>query len=75
MLIKYCIYAGIGLITNGMATVRINGLPCGVVNTITAGGILNGSLVGPNSLFGTIAGPCPVIVITPMLSPSYGKKC
>ena len=72
----YCIYYVVSAsITNGMATVRISGLACGLVNTITAGGTLNGSLVGPTSSFGTITGPCPVIIITPMLSPSYGKKC
>ena len=72
----YCAYyLATASITNGMATVRISGLACGVVNTITAGGTLNGSLVGPSLSFGTITGPCPVIIITPMSSSSYGKKC
>ena len=74
MQLMYCIYVGIASISNRMATVRINGLTCGIVNTIIAGGTLNGSLVGPSSFFGTITGPCPVIVITPMLFPLYGKK-
>ena len=74
--IMHCIYYVVtASITNGLATVRISGLACGVVHTIIAGGTLNGSLVGPSLSFGTITGPCPVIIITPMSSPSYGKKC
>ena len=39
-----------------------NGLACGVTYTITAGGTLNGQIVGPRSSHGTIdAGPCSVI--------------
>ena len=48
-----------------MATVTINGLECGVTYTITAGGTLNGDLVGPRSSYGTItAHPCPVYPAT-----------
>ena len=35
------------LIIDGMATVIVNGLECGVSYTILAGGTLNGDLVGP----------------------------
>ena len=42
-----------------MATVTINGLMCGVTYTITAGGTLNGELVGPRSSQGIAMGPCP----------------
>ena len=46
-------------ITNGTATVTVNGLECGVTYTITAEGTLNGSLVGPRSSYGSITtGPC-----------------
>ena len=41
-------------ITNGMATVPVNGLECGVTYTIIAGGILNGDLVGPKSSHGNV---------------------
>ena len=42
-----------------MATVTVNGLACGVTYTITAGGILNGDLVGPRSSLGNITtAPC-----------------
>ena len=37
-----------------MATVPVNRLKCGVTYTIIAGGTLNGNLVGPRSLHGTI---------------------
>ena len=48
-----------------MATVIINGLLCGVTYTITAGGTLDGQLVGPRSSHGTItAGPCPPMMTT-----------
>ena len=44
-----------------MATVTVNGLECRVTYTITAGGTLNGDLVGPRSSHGTVtAGPCPI---------------
>ena len=44
---------------NGMATVTIDGLQCEVTYTITAGGTLNGALVGPRSSHGAItSGPC-----------------
>lgn len=46
---------------NGIATVTVNGLECGVTYTITAGGTLNGDLVGPRSSQGNITvGPCPM---------------
>ena len=48
-----------------MATVTITGLECGVNYTITAGGTLDGDLVGPMSSHGTIStNPCPVCPIT-----------
>ena len=48
-----------------MATVTVNGLMCGVTYTITAGGMLNGELVGPMSSHGTIdTNPCPVCLVT-----------
>ena len=50
--------SGIASVTNGMATVTIYGLECGVTYTITAGGTLNGSLIGPRSSHGTIAESC-----------------
>ena len=44
-----------------MATVIFNGLQCGVIYTIIAGGTLNGDLVGPRSSHGTVTvGPCPI---------------
>ena len=46
-------------ITNGMATVAVNGLECGVTYTIIAGGTLNGDLVGPRSYVGTFSDTCP----------------
>ena len=49
---------GIASITNGMATVTIYGLECGVTYTTTAGGALNGSLIGPRSFHGTVAESC-----------------
>ena len=36
-------------ITNGMASVAVNGLECGAPYTIIAGGTHNGDLVGPRS--------------------------
>ena len=50
-------------ITNGMATVTAYGLECGVTYTITAGGTLNGSLIGPRSSHGTIAESCLVTIM------------
>ena len=44
--------SGNALITNGLATVIINGLQCGVTYTIIAGGTLNGDLVGPSRYHG-----------------------
>ena len=52
---------GTAPITNGIATVAVDGLQCGVAYTIIAGGTLNGDLVGPRSSHGTVtAGPCPI---------------
>ena len=46
-------------VTNGIATVTVDGLQCEVTYDITAGGTLNGALVGPRSSHGTItSGPC-----------------
>ena len=42
-------------ITNGTATVTINGLECGVTYIIVAGGVLNnGSFVGPRTFVRTV---------------------
>ena len=61
----YVFHLGNALITNGMATVTIDGLACGMTYTIIAGGTLDGDLVGPRSSHGTItAGPCPLITVT-----------
>ena len=47
------IISGSAPITNGMATVTISGLECGVLYSITAGGMLNnGTLVGSRSSTG-----------------------
>ena len=51
--------SGIAPITNGIATVTVNGLECGVTYTIIAGGTLNGDLVGPRSSYGTLNQSCP----------------
>ena len=53
-------FVGTAPITNGMATVTVNGLECGVTYTITVGGTLNGDLVGPRSFHENVtAGLCP----------------
>ena len=52
---------GTAPIPNGTVTVAGYGLECEVTYTITAGGTLNGDLVGPRSSHGTVtAGPCPI---------------
>ena len=52
-------YVGTAPITNGTATVTVNGLECGVTYYIIAGGTLNGQLVGPKLFHGNITtGPC-----------------
>ena len=57
--------SGTANITNGIATVTVDGLSCEVEYTITAGGIFDGELVGPRLSHGTItAGPCPLTVTT-----------
>ena len=45
-------------ITNGMATVTVSGLECGVTYTIIAGGLFNGNFAGPRSLQGNITESC-----------------
>ena len=63
--LTYFTYSGIAPITNGISTVTINGLACGVTYNITAGGKINGQFVRPRSSLGTItAGPCPPPVPT-----------
>jgi len=48
-----------------VAIVTVNGLQCEVTYTVTAGGTLNGDLVGLRSSYGTItAGPCPTCPVT-----------
>ena len=63
-------------VTNGMATVKIDGLECEVTCTIIAGGTLNGALVGPRSSHGNItSGPCPPPMPTPSVAtPSMSGK-
>ena len=51
--------SGTASIANGMATVTVNGLECEVTYNITAGGTLNGDLVGPRSYVGTFSDTCP----------------
>ena len=60
---------GTGPTTNRVATVTVDGLECGVTYNITAGGTLDGELVGLRSSHGNInTGPCPEI--SPTVSPS-----
>ena len=60
-----CWILGTAPITNGVAIVTVNGLQCEVTYTVTAGGTLNGDLVGLRSSYGTItAGPCPTCPVT-----------
>ena len=55
------ISSGTAPVSNVVATVTVTGLECGVTYTITAGGTLNGDLVGARSSSGTITtGPCPI---------------
>ena len=63
-------------VTSGMATVTIDGLECEVTYTITAGGTLNGALVGPRSSHGIItSGPCLSDIPTPSVAtPSMNGK-
>ena len=52
--------AGNGSVTNGIATVAISDLQCGVTYYLIAEGISNGMFVGPASSHGNLtAGPCP----------------
>ena len=56
----YYLAIGTASITNHVATVILEGLTCGVVYNIIAGGKLNGDLVGPRSSHGIFtADPCP----------------
>jgi len=58
-----------------MATVRVANLQCEVTYYITAGGTLNGDLVGTRSFLGTITvGPCPVMMTTTMITASMTGK-
>ena len=74
------IYAHTGMAAinnNGMATVTIDELECEVAYNVTAGGTLNGALVGPRSCHGTItSGPCPPPMSTPSVAtpPMNGKE-
>ena len=59
---------------NGMATVAVDGLECGVAYTIIAGGTLSGDLVGPRLSHGTIAtNPCPVCPVCPVTGNIYSQ--
>ena len=70
------VHTGMATISNGMATVTVDGLECEVTYDITAGGTLNGTLVGPRSSHGTItSGPCPLPMPTPSVeTPSMSGK-
>ena len=58
-------HSGAATITNGIATVAVNGLVCEITYNVIAGGTLNGVLVGPRSSHGTItAGYCPQVMTT-----------
>ena len=63
-------------VTNGLAIVTIDGLECEITYTITAGGTLDGGLVGPRSSHGTItSGSCPAGMPTPSVAtPSMNGK-
>ena len=59
------LHSGIAPLVNGVGMVTINELMCEVTYTITAGGTLNGILVGPRSSHGNItAGYCPIVMTT-----------
>ena len=52
---------GNGSVANGMSTVTVSGLQCGVIYALVVEGISNGIFVGPASSHGNIStGPCPV---------------
>ena len=52
-------------VNNRTARMTVDGLQCEVTYTITAGGILNGALIGPRSSYGSIiAGPCPTVTFS-----------
>ena len=72
----YHIQTGMAVVTSGMATVTVDGLECEVTYNITAGGTLNGALVGPRSSHGTVtSGPCPLPIPTPSVeTPSMSGK-
>ena len=53
---------GSARITNGTATVTVEGLKCGVTYGITAGGTFDGALVGPRSSHGTVMGDCSIMM-------------
>ena len=58
---KTLIFLGNASITEGMATVAINDLQCGLTYNITAEGMLDETLVGSRSTHGSIAPrPCPM---------------
>ena len=57
VLFVLCI-SGSAPITNGTATVTLNGLDCDVSYTFIAGGTLNGDLVGPRSSYENIYPSC-----------------
>ena len=52
--------AGIAPVTDGIATVAISNLQCGVTYNITAEGMSNEILLAPRSSHGNVSvGPCP----------------
>ena len=61
------------MVVNGSATVSINGLECGELYTIIAGGTLNGALIGPRLISDNrISGAC--VMITPSTTTTPGKN-
>jgi len=72
-IIRFHAYVGFGVISNDMATVRINNLQCEVTYTIIAGGrdVNTEELIGPRSSHGTItAGPCLAMMTTSVITTS-----
>ena len=66
--IQTFIHSGTATVINETATVNLTGLACGVTYTITAGGTLNGDLVGLRSFHGTTVGPCPPGITSTIVS-------
>lgn len=60
-----------GSISSSLAMVMFDNFQCDVTYTISAGGTLQGELVGPNLLFGNVmSGPCPPEVTSTSVMPT-----